>query len=99
MRLTLVRSGGFAGLRRPPCTVDTAGLAPAAARRIADQLNRADFFRLKADLGPPAGTDRFQYSLTVEHPDGRNHTVSFSEDNAHPALVELARELPGAKAT
>ena len=94
MRLTFVRSGGFAGIRRPPVTHDTARLAPAARAEVENLVARARFFELPSTLSVGAPhPDRFQLILTVAADDGREHTVSFSEEAASEELSRLVAVL------
>jgi hypothetical protein len=90
--LTLARSGGVAGIRPPPKTLDTAGLPAAAVKRIEELLETTGFFTLPAELPEPSpGADNFLHSLTVHHANGRKHTVTFTEASADDALRELKR--------
>ena len=92
MILTLARSGGVAGIRPPPKTLDTAELPAAAVERIEELLKTADFFQLPAELPErTSGVDNFLHSLTVHQAGGREHTVSFTEASAGEALRELKR--------
>ena len=93
MRLTLSRSGGFAGLVRPPVVVDTAKLPPAHAKRCHALIDTARFFSLPEKLAGTSQPDRFEYRLEVQHEDGRTHGVTFSETNAAPALLELVQAI------
>lgn len=90
--LTLARSGGVAGIRPPAKTLDTAKLPAATVKRIEELLDTTGFFKLPAELsGSPSGADAFQHSLTVNHPSGGEHTVTFTEASASEALRELKR--------
>ena len=90
--LTLARSGGVAGIRPPAKTIDTAKLPAKAAQRIDELLATTGFFKLPAVLPEPSsGADAFQHSLTVSHPGGGEHTVTFTEASASEALRELKR--------
>jgi hypothetical protein len=86
MRLSLVRTGGLAGMRRE-ATLDTERLEPSRAA----ELRRLFADARLADLAPAVseGTgspDRFRYTLTIEE-GGRKHTIRFGEDDApEPAL-------------
>ena len=53
MRITLTRSGGFAGILPPPVTLDTAALPRGVARRIEELVASADFFNLPHTLAAP----------------------------------------------
>ncbi len=78
MRISLERTGGFAGISKR-VTVDTNNLAPEEAKQLPCLLETADFFNLPATITTPSKErDRFQYTLTVEDSD-RQHTVTVSE--------------------
>ncbi|MEO8428756.1 MAG: protealysin inhibitor emfourin [Verrucomicrobiota bacterium] len=96
MRLTLTRSGGFAGLIRPPMTLDTSTLSAADARKIESLLESGRFFQLPSVLAAPAQPDRFQFTLTAEQPDGTKHSVTFGEQAAGKELQEVIRRIQGA---
>jgi hypothetical protein len=89
MHLTLVRSGGFAGVQRT-AAVDGAALPPAERDALHALVAGAAFFALPAALPAPA-PDRFRYRLTVEEDDGRSHTVVADEAAMPEALRELVR--------
>lgn len=91
MRLTLTRSGGFAGLQRPPLTVDTEDMPPAQARLCEQLLREVRFFELPTRQAEPEQPDRFQYAIEVVGECGPAHTVTFGEAGAPALLLELAR--------
>lgn len=78
MRVSLERTGGFAGISRKT-TVDTANIPTNEAKQLPQLLEAADFFNLPENLtASPTQPDRFQYILTVE--DGaKKHTITVSE--------------------
>ena len=99
MRLTLHQSGGFAGIARPPLTLETGALA-AAQRTAIERLVHAAGLGAAAPAAKPTMPDRFQYRLEVRHDDGTTAVVGFAEDTATPAqlkLVRLLRAAPAAK--
>jgi hypothetical protein len=96
MRLTLTRSGGFAGLVRPPVTLDTSTLPDADARKIESLLESARFFQLPSVLPVAAQPDRFQFTLEVERSDGVKHSVTFNEHAAGDELQEIIRRMQAA---
>jgi hypothetical protein len=99
MRLTLRRSGGLLGSPTPPVTVDTTRLPDAQQKRVEDLVRAADFFALPPSLqAEPSGPDRFQYDLEVRDAAGRMHRVSYGEEAAPDALLELSRVLRGVAA-
>ena|SRR6266542_3448597 len=93
MKLTLTRSGGFAGLMRPPMTLDTSTLPAAEARKLESLLESARFFQLPSVRAAPAQPDRFQFTLTVETPEGAKHSATFEEQDAGTELQEVIRRI------
>ena len=88
MRLTLVQSGGVAGLVRKPLVLDSDSLPRSVAETLAHLVTKARFFDLPAEIPGPVLPDVFGYELTVEV-GGRSHTVSFDRATASAALREL----------
>lgn len=92
MRLTLTRSGGFAGLLPPPITLDTAALPHAVAKRIEGLMASANFFNLPRTLAAPTRQpDRLQFTVCVVSDDGQEHTVTCDEEMAPESFLELVR--------
>ena len=92
MRLTLTRSGGFAGVLPPPVTLDTGALPGPVARRIVELVASADFFNLPHTLAAPVRQpDRFQFTIRIANDDGREYTVTCDEEVASEPLLELVR--------
>ena len=92
MRLTLTRSGGFAGLLPPPVTLDTASLPRATAKRIEGLVTSAGFFNLPHTLAAPTRQpDRLQFTVRIVNDDGREHTVICDEEAASEPFLELVR--------
>jgi len=92
MRITLTRSGGFAGIRLPPLTLDTAALPRAVAGPIEDLVASTDFFTLPGTLtAPTRQPDRFQFRVTISDDSGAQHTVTCDEEAAPERFTELVR--------
>jgi hypothetical protein len=87
MRVTLVRSGGFAGLQRT-AAVDGAAL-PQAERDQLDALVAGAGLHALPPTPPAPAPDRFRYRLTVEDDGGRVRTVVVDE----AALTDRLRAL------
>lgn len=89
LRLTLVRTGGFAAIRRT-FTVDAATLPPAERDELDSLVTAAKVFDLPDDLtgGRPGQPDQFIYALTAEA-GSRRHTVRFGETGAPDSLLAL----------
>jgi hypothetical protein len=89
-RLTLERSGGFAGLIRT-YTVDTDELDPARSADYLSLLADLDLVRLAEQSRSAAGQpDQFQYDLRLEL-DGRPQQLRFGEGAQTPQLKTLTR--------
>ena len=92
MRVTLTRSGGFAGILPPPVTLDTAALPRGVARHIEELVASADFFNLPDTLAAPTRQpDRLQFTVRIVDDDGREHTVTCDEEVASEPFLELVR--------
>lgn len=94
MHVTLVRTGGLAGLRRET-QVDASQLAPeeaAALREAAKRLLNGKPRRRTAPARPDR--DRFHYDLTVEDA-GSSRTITFAEGQEPPGLGPLLAILRG----
>jgi len=92
MRVTLSRSGGFAGIVPPPVTLDTAALPTGIARQIAQLVASTGFFDLPNRLAAPARQpDRFQFTVRIVNDDDQEHTVICDEEAAPEHFIELVR--------
>lgn len=82
MKISVERSGGFAGLTEKIASVDTKELVRAKAEPLEKLIERVGFFGLPAVMtGNAVGADQFKYEITVE--DGaRHHSVAFVEDDS-----------------
>jgi hypothetical protein len=92
MRVTLSRSGGFAGVVSPPVTLDTSALPTGIARQIAQLVASAGFFDLPNRLAAPTRQpDRFQFTVRIVNDDDEEHTVTCDEEVAPEPFIELIR--------
>lgn len=90
MRISLVRSGGLAGIRRE-ARVDTASLDEERAQELHRLVEAAELGKVSEPTISTA-RDRFHYTLTVE--DGaRQHTVTFAEEQTPEKLRPLVEAL------
>jgi len=90
MKISVKRSGGFAGLTENLADLDTERLDAAAARQAEQAVQRLGFFNLPATV--PAGgigADLFHFEITVTRGD-RQHTVAFDDDDG-PVTGPLRR--------
>ena len=85
MRVSLERSGGFAGISRTH-SISSGELPPEEAQKVADLVEQAGFFELPPVIhSTEPGADRFQYKITVESEQG-SHTVQVDEAAVPPRL-------------
>jgi|ERR1700722_1606781 hypothetical protein len=85
MRISIERTGGFAGIKQTN-SVSTDQLPPEESRKVAGLVEAAGF----SDLPPvirstEPGGDQFQYKVTVEGDHG-SHTVQVDEAAVPPSL-------------
>jgi len=93
MRISLQRSGGFAGIRPPAVTVDTEKLPAEKARELESLVQSSGIRALakqptKKPAGPPQ-PDRFSYTLTLGEPSGLEQTVVLNESETSPQHQSL----------
>ena len=96
MRIRIVLSGGFAGLKREKI-VETSAL-PAAERTALERLVAAcGFFALPAhDPTARPMPDARQLDVEIEDDAGRTHRVRLAEHAASPAVKDLVDRAFGA---
>lgn len=101
MQVTVVKTGGFAGVHQQFGPVETSSLDTEVAKEIDRIVTEVDFFNLPERLPPTTNiSDGFFYAVQVVA-DGRDHTVETedgSEDSASIQLRRLARLLEDAVA-
>ncbi|HLQ50428.1 MAG TPA: protealysin inhibitor emfourin [Terriglobales bacterium] len=94
MKITVKRTGGFAGLTENITDLDTSQLESGTAEKVAAKVRKIGFFDYPAVLAAGAvGADMYQYEVTVT--DGpRHHSVAFSEGAPEAApLLDLVQTL------
>ena len=91
MQISVVRTGGFAGLSETLAAADTDVIDRKAARALEAVVREMRFFSLPAVVGrSPIGADLERYEVTIN--DGqRRHTVAYTDPHAPEAepLVRL----------
>lgn len=95
MQITVIKTGGFAGIHEQLGPVDTSSLDPEVAGQVVRILTELDFFGLPKSLPGEPVPDGFHYAVRVVE-DARDHTVETegtSEDPAAPKLLEVIRLL------
>ena len=96
MRITVSRTGGFAGIRPPPIVLDTATLAGAAKKRLEELVAACGFFDLPATVPvSEKSADQFLHHITIAHDDGREHSVTLHADAASAPLRDLLHLVRG----
>jgi hypothetical protein len=87
MRISIERSGGFAGITMKTA-VDEKDLAPEEAQKLHELVEETDFFNLpRKIISRSPQPDRFQYELGLEK-SGQKHKVTVSEE-AMPEKLNL----------
>jgi hypothetical protein len=90
VRISVRRSGGFAGIEEHVGSVDTAALDAEARGRLESLVHEADFFTVPAVVEGEVGADQFRYEIEVDD-GGRSRTVAFTgESGPAAALKRLA---------
>ena len=88
MKISLERSGGFAGIRRTH-NVSTAEMPKDEAEQLTNLVHQSGFYELPSEIrstGP--GADQFQYQITVDSEQG-THSVQVDEGAISPQLQPL----------
>jgi hypothetical protein len=91
MEITIVRSGGFAGVHEKLGPVDTSKLPGDTGPRIESKVREVGFFELPGHIpeGQRHSTEPFDYVVTIQ--DGeRQHTVRYDDNSDHEAVLALA---------
>lgn len=91
MRVTLERSGGFAGITLNK-TLDAGSLSADESHHLQALLAAARFFELPELIPSEPQPDRFQYRIVIEQ-DGKAHGVTLSEQALSRELKTLVEWL------
>jgi hypothetical protein len=90
MKVSVKRSGGFAGLTEKIADLETTQLDKAAGQQVEQLVQSLGFFNLPATIsGGGIGADSFHYEITVIQ-SGRQHTIAFDDDDS-PVTAPLRR--------
>ncbi len=90
MKISVKRTGGYAGLPEDLAAINTAALPVAVAQQVEQMVQEIRFFDLPAVVsGGTIGADLFNYEVTITE-DDRHHTVVFV-DNDSPETAPLRR--------
>jgi len=95
MHISIMKTGGYAGLSEEIVNLDTSLLEPGAARAVEQAIENSGFYKLSGgpiDIG--VGADPFKYEITITDGDQR-HSLTFS-DYGQPvtaALMDLIGKL------
>lgn len=85
MKISLERSGGFAGITRTH-HVSTAEMAKDEAEQLTNLVHQSGFYELPAVIPSSAlGADQFQYQITVDSDRG-THSVRVDEGSVPTRL-------------
>ena len=90
MKISVKRTGGYAGLSEDVASINTETLGAALAQQVEQMAREVRFFDLPAFVsGGTIGADLFQYEITVTEAD-RRHMVVFVDDES-PETAPLRR--------
>jgi emfourin len=81
MKITVRKSGGYAGIEGEPVSLDTGQLDPKDGGELERLAEEASFFSLPESVEGERGLDFFRYEVTLAD-NGRTHTVAFSADES-----------------
>jgi hypothetical protein len=98
MKITVKRTGGFAGLSENIADLDISQLDSGKAEKVAAKVREIGFFDYPAVVAAGAvGADMYQYEITVT--DGpKHHSVTFSEGAPETVpLLDLVQTLENIK--
>ena len=92
MRISIERSGGFAGIRMKTA-VEEEDLSLDEAQKLHQMVEEVDFFNLPEKIiSQSPQPDRFQYELRLEK-SGRQYKVTVSEEALPEKLIPLIKWL------
>ncbi len=92
LRISIERSGGFAGIRMRT-TIDEKDLSADEAQKLRGLVEKADLLNLSKTITPRSPQpDRFQYELSLEE-SGEKHTVTTTEEVMPENLRPLVKWL------
>jgi hypothetical protein len=82
MKITITRSGGYAGSTENIAKFSTAEMDPSKAQHVEQTVKNFGFFNMPASVtGGGIGADFFHYEIKIR--DGeRQHTISFDDDDS-----------------
>ncbi len=94
MRITVKRSGGFAGLTENIADLETGQMGPDTGAQMSAKVASVGFFGYPAEVvGGVVGADMYRYEITVtDRP--KRHAVAFGETaTGAAALLDLVQSL------
>jgi hypothetical protein len=97
MKITVERTGGFAGLTENLGSLDTEWLGPAKRKAVEERVRSIGFFKLPEQVsGGQVGADFQTYRVTVADGPTQQRTVTFTGDapDSQP-LQELIKIVTG----
>jgi hypothetical protein len=88
MQITVVRSGGVAGMRPLTWKVNSQELRESDARALQDLVQRSNFFSAHLqDIKNSKGADIFAYTITVETPESSRTLKIQAEEGRYPEAL------------
>jgi hypothetical protein len=88
MRISITRSGGYAGITEQIVDLDTSKLDPAVARKVEEAVTKSGVYTRSAQTGSTSvGADLLKYEVKIAD-GGRSQQVTFTDDGG-PATAPL----------
>jgi hypothetical protein len=94
MKITITRSGGFAGISKSFSADDNA-LNETDSKKMKELIQNSNFFEMPSKSSVPqrgGAADLIVYRITVEE-DGKSHTIERTESTIDPSLKSLVKLL------
>lgn len=91
MKITITRSGGFAGISST-FSADDSTLDESDKEKLKELIQNSKFFEMPLESSAPqdrGAADYFVYRITVEKEPGKSHTVERTDITIDPSLKAI----------
>ncbi len=90
MKISVRRSGGFAGLTEQIAAIDTENLSADARQHVESAVREANFFALPEVIAGTTGADLYRYEVEVTN-GALTHTVAYLDDGENAGNQPVQR--------